>query len=271
LVIREIHLLGFKRFQDERLPMAPLTLLTGFNSGGKSSAMQGLLLLHHAAAGGIDPAASGTVALNAPGLTLGDLGTVCNETAADDTFTLGLTAGETTVAWTLGWSEWPSKSLSVPVKQIVLNGALFEGKQPNELAFVTKALGDNPGAMALLQSLTPSSSSPRIGSVLRRPIPSTTRAATRRPAHAPSGRSETCTGAAATRSPCRRCVTPTPRRRTRSFIRSKRGSPTCSLAPCSSPERFRTPTSSRSESARATRTASTDPTTWASGSRTRSR
>lgn len=153
-MIREIQLRGFKRFQDERLPLAPLTVLTGFNCGGKSSAMQSLLLLHHAAAEGIGGApAVNTVALNAPGLALGDLGAVRNETAREDTFTLGLTMGGANVAWTLGWPTWRSESLAVPVQRIALNGRAQDAKVPGDLPFAPTWLREDAGALSILEAL----------------------------------------------------------------------------------------------------------------------
>ena len=153
-MIRELHLQGFKRYQDERIPLAPLTVLTGFNSGGKSSAMQALLLLHQAASDGVENASTGnTVALNAPGLTLGDLGTVRNETAQEDTFLLGLTTEKTSVAWTLGWPQLPSDSLAVPVSRIDLNGTAITSTKAGDLAFAPSALRDDPGAKAALDAL----------------------------------------------------------------------------------------------------------------------
>lgn len=44
LSVVELH--SFKCFEQLRLPIAPLTLLTGFNASGKSSVLQALALLH---------------------------------------------------------------------------------------------------------------------------------------------------------------------------------------------------------------------------------
>lgn len=44
-MITGIYLKNFKCFKEVKLPFSPLTLLTGFNAGGKSSTFQGLLLL----------------------------------------------------------------------------------------------------------------------------------------------------------------------------------------------------------------------------------
>lgn len=44
-MIKELTLKGFKSFYDETLNIAPLTVLTGLNSSGKSSVIQALLML----------------------------------------------------------------------------------------------------------------------------------------------------------------------------------------------------------------------------------
>ncbi len=44
-VLNQLHLHNFKCFKDQSFPLKPLTLLTGLNSTGKSSALQSLLLL----------------------------------------------------------------------------------------------------------------------------------------------------------------------------------------------------------------------------------
>ena len=44
-MLTRIHIENLKCFETLSLPLAPLTLLTGFNAGGKSTALQPLLLL----------------------------------------------------------------------------------------------------------------------------------------------------------------------------------------------------------------------------------
>ena len=45
-MLERIDLRLFKCFEELRLPLAPLTLLTGLNASGKSSVLQALVLLH---------------------------------------------------------------------------------------------------------------------------------------------------------------------------------------------------------------------------------
>ena len=43
-MIRDIHIKGFKCFDDETLELRILTILTGTNSSGKSSLIQAILI-----------------------------------------------------------------------------------------------------------------------------------------------------------------------------------------------------------------------------------
>jgi predicted ATPase len=152
-VIRELRLQSFKRFQDTRIPTAPLTLLTGFNSGGKSSTMQSLLLLHHALSTRSDQmSALNTVPLNAQGLNLGEFRTVLNE-VKKATFSIELRTENTTVQWTFGAEDWPRHSLAVPVSKVELNGVDCANEPPGNLTVSHPALLRDPHANALLRSL----------------------------------------------------------------------------------------------------------------------
>jgi CRISPR-associated Cas5-like protein len=70
-MITALELENFKCFSRLRLSMGPLTLLTGYNAGGKSSAIQPLLLLAQAARSGGNP---DSIALNGPMIRLGTVG-----------------------------------------------------------------------------------------------------------------------------------------------------------------------------------------------------
>ena len=67
-MITELSIENFKCFRHLNLPIAPLTLFTGYNGGGKSSAIQPLLLLSQGLRGGVSPT---TFALNGPLVSLG--------------------------------------------------------------------------------------------------------------------------------------------------------------------------------------------------------
>ncbi|MEQ8996608.1 MAG: DUF3696 domain-containing protein [Coleofasciculus sp. B1-GNL1-01] len=75
-MIRQLHLINFKPFSNQRLEFRPLTLLSGLNSTGKSSVLQSLLLLRQSYQQGLLPEKG--LALN------GDL--VCIGTGQDALF-----------------------------------------------------------------------------------------------------------------------------------------------------------------------------------------
>lgn len=72
-MITSIEIAGFKRFESDHVPMAPLTVLTGLNGSGKTSLVQAILLLCGT------KSSDASVALNGPyGLELGTAGDVLN-------------------------------------------------------------------------------------------------------------------------------------------------------------------------------------------------
>jgi predicted ATPase len=73
MVISSIDITNFKCFEQLRLPFRTLTLLTGFNGGGKSSAIQPLLLLAQTLR---DTDRPNSFALNGPLVHLGTVGDV---------------------------------------------------------------------------------------------------------------------------------------------------------------------------------------------------
>lgn len=91
-MIRSVGLTNFKRFARADIELGRLTLLTGLNSGGKSSCIQALLLLHS------KPLAGHRLALNGPfGLHLGEAADVLHFDADDDS--AGITLSLVTDDW----------------------------------------------------------------------------------------------------------------------------------------------------------------------------
>jgi predicted ATPase len=100
-VIDQLLLQRFKRFARLHIELGALTVLTGLNSGGKSSTLQALLLLRQALTG------DGVIALNGPyGLALGEAADVLHRGADDDTIELA--------ARDAASSAWTSVRLRVP-------------------------------------------------------------------------------------------------------------------------------------------------------------
>lgn len=74
-MMRRLDIVGFKRFKDNSLAMAPLTVLTGLNGSGKTSVIHALLLMREAA----QTSTKGAVLLNGPfGLQLGTAEDIAN-------------------------------------------------------------------------------------------------------------------------------------------------------------------------------------------------
>ena len=111
-MISSLHLQHFKCFADLRLPLAPLTLLTGVNAGGKSSAIQPLVLLHQTMR---ENELAKSLMLNGPLLRLGRFGDVVDELHGRDSFAIGVSAGGVSVRW-LFHSE-SKDALAAPVSE----------------------------------------------------------------------------------------------------------------------------------------------------------
>lgn len=87
-MIDEVAITNFKRFPDLTVAFGRLTLLTGVNSGGKSSVIQALLLAH------AEQLPGGAVPLNGPhGLALGEASDVLNSNAANNEIEIVIVAG----------------------------------------------------------------------------------------------------------------------------------------------------------------------------------
>lgn len=95
-MIDRLDIENFKCFSSLRLSFGALTLLTGFNSGGKSSAIQPLLLLSQAFK---TPAFSNKLVLNGPLVRLGTSGDVLRENSDDSGVVFKLADQGEEVTW----------------------------------------------------------------------------------------------------------------------------------------------------------------------------
>ena len=86
-MIGTVLLNNFKCFEALRLELMPLTLLTGFNAAGKSTALQTLLLLAQTIRG---QRGSSDLRLNGPLVNLGCPGDVVNRNGRSKQLELGL-------------------------------------------------------------------------------------------------------------------------------------------------------------------------------------
>ncbi len=100
-MIDHIYLRNLKCFSELTLPLAPLTLLTGFNAAGKSTTIQGLLLLAQALRQGTR---GPKLPLNGPLVRLGTPGDVIGQIGGSR-LVLGIGADDTDIKWTLSPGE----------------------------------------------------------------------------------------------------------------------------------------------------------------------
>ncbi len=109
-MLKRVRLKNFKCFDALSLPLAPLTLLTGFNAAGKSTALQSILLLAQTLRSGYRKE---TISLNGPLVQLGTPAETLNERASSKTVELGVETEEANMQWVLEVEDRTSTSLKV--------------------------------------------------------------------------------------------------------------------------------------------------------------
>ena len=122
-MLERLDLRFFKCFEELRLPLAPLTLLTGLNASGKSSVLQALVLLHQTVR---EHEWTTRLALNGAGVRLGTMPDVIDEVFGPRSFQIGLTDGKNTCDWTFHGDR---KDMSMAVQRVSVDGRVVEGPQ----------------------------------------------------------------------------------------------------------------------------------------------
>lgn len=97
-MLTRLDLRHFKCFETLKLPLAPLTLLSGANGSGKSSALQALVLLHQTMA---EHEWSTRLLLNGASLRLGTVLDVVDKVNGRRSFDIGVEDGELALRWTV--------------------------------------------------------------------------------------------------------------------------------------------------------------------------
>jgi len=111
-MLTRIKLRNFKCFESLSLPLSPLTLLTGFNAAGKTTALQSLLLLVQSLRAGTQ---SAELPLNGRFARLGTPGEVLNSGKGDVIFSVE--DDQTAIEWALQ-AEDRTKGSSLRVRRI---------------------------------------------------------------------------------------------------------------------------------------------------------
>lgn len=95
-MIEQIELEHFKCFERLKLPLAPLTLLSGSNASGKSSVLQSLVLMHQTMR---EHEWSNRLMLNGESIRLGTVSDVIDKVHGRRTFQIGITVEEQSYSW----------------------------------------------------------------------------------------------------------------------------------------------------------------------------
>ena len=95
-MIKRLDLKTFKCFELLRLPLAPLTLLSGTNASGKSSILQSLVLLHQTM---LENEWSTRLILNGSMAELGTVTDVVDQEYGTNGFEIGLSDDDTGCHW----------------------------------------------------------------------------------------------------------------------------------------------------------------------------
>lgn len=115
-MLRQLGLKHFKCFEKLRLPLAPLTLLTGLNASGKSTVLQALVLLHQTMR---EQEWTTRLALNGGSVRLGTMPDVVDEVFGRRSFELALVEDERRVEWEFGGER---RDLSMAVSRVSVAG-----------------------------------------------------------------------------------------------------------------------------------------------------
>ncbi|MBI1274460.1 DUF3696 domain-containing protein [bacterium] len=97
-MLTTISLKNFKCFAELSLPLAPFTILTGFNGAGKSSVLQGILLVVQALRTDYNTA---SLPLNGDLIKLGTPGEVLRDGCESNSLLVGLETGQSRISWNL--------------------------------------------------------------------------------------------------------------------------------------------------------------------------
>jgi predicted ATPase len=113
-MLTQLNLRNFKCFENQQLHLSPLTLLTGFNSAGKSTVLQSLCVLHQTV---IEQQWSNELMLNGSTISLGTAGDVINDFQGGRSFVFEI--GTETGFCSLEMESINPGELAVPIKSLV--------------------------------------------------------------------------------------------------------------------------------------------------------
>lgn len=124
-MLKRLDLKTFKCFETLRLPLGPLTLLSGPNASGKSSALQALVLLHQTMQ---ENEWSTRLVLNGSVCQLGNVTDVVDKNGGTNSFEIRLAEGDNGCQW---WFVGDRSDMSMRVERVDVQGNVTD--QPNPL------------------------------------------------------------------------------------------------------------------------------------------
>lgn len=113
-MITQLDLECFKCFQLLKLPMSPLTLLSGLNASGKSTVLQALVLLHQTI---LEHEWSTRLQLDGSELQLGNVTDVVDKVHGRRSFSIGLFESKCSVKWRFEYGE-NKQDMSIAVASV---------------------------------------------------------------------------------------------------------------------------------------------------------
>gem|GEM_PF-72921 len=119
MILTKLYLKHFKCFKKLSLHLAPLTLLTGFNSAGKSTVMQSLALLYQTAK---DDEWGNHLLLNGSAVALGTASDVIDEIYGRNEITIGVETEDYQCQWQMLSED--RTAYTIPVQKITLKDYL---------------------------------------------------------------------------------------------------------------------------------------------------
>lgn len=119
-MFQRIDLLHFKCFELLRLPLRPLTLLSGLNASGKSSVMQALALFHQTVR---EHEWSAALMLNGGAVRLGTAGDVIDQVSGSRGCGIGLRERDTEFQWDFVTDH--RSDMSLRVERVAVDGQVY--------------------------------------------------------------------------------------------------------------------------------------------------
>ena len=127
-MLTQLDLRHFKCFELLHLPLHPLTLLSGTNASGKSSALQALVLLHQTMR---EHEWSLRLMLNGESVQLGTVSDIVDKVYGRRECEIGLVDGETSIQWVFTGERL---EMSMAVKRVITNGISID--DPTQLRYL---------------------------------------------------------------------------------------------------------------------------------------